>query len=92
MCFKCFASLSQNNGGHPSNDNNNDTVKHNVSGYNAHLLVHIILACSPIRIPKSACEQTPLCNYMRLQIQYGGPICHLDNDIQPVITPKPAHR
>ena len=22
----------------------------------------------------------------------GGPICHLDNDIQPVITPKAAHR
>ena len=28
------------------------------------------------RISKSACEQTPLRNCMRLQIQYGGPICH----------------
>ena len=45
----CFASLSQNNGGLPSNDNNNDTAKRNASGHNAHLLVRIILACSPIR-------------------------------------------
>ena len=75
-----------------NHSNNSDTATHNVSGHNAQLLVRIILLCSPIQIPKSACKQTPLCNYMRLQIQYGGPICHLDNDIQPVITPKPVHR
>ena len=42
--FKRISRRRVNNGGLPSNDNNNDTAKHNVSGHNAHLLVGIILA------------------------------------------------
>ena len=37
----CFVSKSPNNGGLPSNQNNNDTAKHNVSGCNAQVLLRM---------------------------------------------------
>ena len=37
----CFASLSPNNEGLLSNDNNNDTAKHYVSGRTAHLFLRM---------------------------------------------------
>ena len=41
LFLACFASLSPNNGGLPSNDKSNDTAKYHVSGHSAHLLLRM---------------------------------------------------